>query len=250
MIRRDAVYKGKNIVAMIPARMGSVRLPMKNLALLNGRPLIYYAIRAAKEAAIFERIVVNSEDILFSKIARRYGVEFYKRPRELSTSNAKSDLVIHDFLKNNPCDILTWVNPIAPLQTPMEIKRIVKYFLKERLDSLITVRDAQVHCLYKKRPINFKANGLFARTQDLKAVQLFVYSVMMWRSGVFMRTFEREGHALLCGRVGYYPVSGPSSIIIKKDHDLLLAGYMMRGMTGDKICQIRYDRITRGLRDG
>ena len=54
--------KSKNIIAMIPARMGSTRLTMKNLALLNGKPLIYYAINAAKDSEVFKRIVINSED--------------------------------------------------------------------------------------------------------------------------------------------------------------------------------------------
>ena len=44
----------KKIVAMIPARIGSERLKKKNLALLNKKPLIYYAINAAKKSKIFK----------------------------------------------------------------------------------------------------------------------------------------------------------------------------------------------------
>jgi len=95
----------KNIIAMIPVRMGSTRLRIKNLALLAGKPLVYYAIQAAKHARTFKRIVINSEDEIFSKIAKRYNVEFYKRPSQLATGKAKSDSVVYDFLKNNPCDI-------------------------------------------------------------------------------------------------------------------------------------------------
>ena len=36
------------IIAMIPARVGSERLKMKNLALINGKPLIYYSIKPQK----------------------------------------------------------------------------------------------------------------------------------------------------------------------------------------------------------
>ena len=60
----------ENVVAMIPARMGSERLKMKNLALLDGKPLIYYAIQAAKETSIFSRILINSEDDLFGQIVK------------------------------------------------------------------------------------------------------------------------------------------------------------------------------------
>ena len=50
------------IYAMIPARIGSTRLKMKNLALINGKPLIYYAIQAAKDSGVFDKIVLNSEN--------------------------------------------------------------------------------------------------------------------------------------------------------------------------------------------
>ena len=42
----------KKIIAMIPARIGSVRLKKKNLILINNQPLIYYAINAAKKSNI------------------------------------------------------------------------------------------------------------------------------------------------------------------------------------------------------
>ena len=52
---------------MLPARRGSIRLKQKNLALLNGKPLISYVIEAAKQSGVFERIVLNSEDKIFDK---------------------------------------------------------------------------------------------------------------------------------------------------------------------------------------
>ena len=59
----------KNNVAMIPARIGSERLKEKNLALIDGKPLIYYAIRAAKDSGVFNKIIVNGDNELFGKIA-------------------------------------------------------------------------------------------------------------------------------------------------------------------------------------
>jgi len=72
----------EKIIAMIPARMGSLRLKMKNLALLDGKPLVYYAVQAAKDVDVFSRIIINSENALFEKISNRYEVGFYKRPAE------------------------------------------------------------------------------------------------------------------------------------------------------------------------
>jgi len=220
----------ENIVAMIPARRGSTRLKAKNLALLNGRPMVSYAIDAAKQSGVFKRIVLNSEDEIFADIALDYGVEFYKRPAEFATSAAKSDAVVNDFILRNPCDIVAWVNPTSPLQTGEEVRRVAEYFIKEELDSLITVRNEQVHALLDGKPLNFSEKEVFAQTQDLKAVGLFVYSVMMWRAKTFVEHFKKHGHAILYGKVGYYPVSKLSSIIIKREDDFKLAEYVIAGM--------------------
>lgn len=243
-------HKKEKIVAMVPAKIGSRRLAMKNLALINGEPLVYYAIKAAKESDIFDRIVVNAEDALFSEIARRYHVDFYKRPKRLVGPTTKTDVVVYDFLKKNICDIVAWVSPIAPFQTGEQVKNIVEFFIKKRLDSLITVKNEQVHCIYKDKPINFEAKGLFARTQELTPVQPFVYSTMMWRRDVFVRMFEKKGHAILCGKTGFYPVSKLSAAIIKKKEDLMLADYLMRQATRNKKYRVNYDKIIGKLRKG
>ena len=242
--------KKEKIIAMIPARMGSARLTMKNLALLNGKPLIYYAIQAAKDSSAFDRIVINSEGALFAKIAERYKVGFYQRSAEWATSTAKSDFIVYDFVKNNPCDIIVWVNPTSPLQTGDEIKQVVSYFLEKRLDTLITVKNEQVHCIFRDKPINFTLDEVFAQTQDLIPVQPFVYSIMMWRTKAFVKTFNKKGHAFFCGKVGFYPVSKLASIIIKRKEDLMLADFVMRVLTKGKDYEVRYDRIIEHLKRG
>ena len=199
---------------MIPARMGSERLKLKNLALLNGKPLISYAIEAAKCSGVFDNIIINSDGEIFSEVASRYQVDFSLEPSELSSAN--SDDVVYDFLRQNPCDVIAWVNPISPLQTGDEISRVVKYFLEHDLDTLITVKNEQVHCVYQNAPINFSLQGLFAKTQDLIPVQSFVYSIMMWKSSTFIAEYTAKGHAVLSGKIGYYPVSKASSGNIQK----------------------------------
>lgn len=228
---------------MIPARMGSTRLAMKNLALIGGKPMIYYAIKAAKDSGVFGRVVINSEDAIFKRIASRYGADFYRRPSEWASSSAKSDFVVYDFVKNNPCDIVAWVNPTSPLQTGEEVRDVVRYFIGEKLDSLITVKDEQVHCVYKGKPVNFRTGEVFAQTQDLAPAQPFVYSVMMWRTRAFVRAFEKNGHAFFCGKVGYYPVSKLSGIIIKRQEDLMVADYMLRAIRKAPNYRVKYDNI-------
>ncbi len=242
--------KKEKIVAMIPARIGSTRLPMKNIALLDGKPLISYAVNAAKASNVFDRIVINSDSEIFSKIAEQYAVDFYFRPKKLASSSTKSDDVVYDFMKNNECDILSWVNSISPLQTSEEINAVVNYFKAENLDSLITVQEHQVHALYNGKPINYETKELFAQTQDLIPVQLFVYSIMMWKTKSFINEFEKNNHAFFVGKVGFFPVSKFSSIIIKRKEDLQLTEYILQSLKTTNEYKINYDNLVDNIKYG
>ncbi len=237
----------EKIIAMIPARIGSIRLPKKNLALINGEPLIAYAIKAAKASGVFDRIVINADDKVFNKIAERYGVEFYLRPEQLGSSTTKSDDVVFDFMKNHPGDIVCWVNPTSPLQTGQEIKAVVGHFLQNSLDSLITVTDQQVHANFSDSPLNYKTDELFAQTQDLTPVELFVYSVMMWRVPPFLDEYEKQKHAFFVGKVGFFPVNKLSSIIIKRKEDLKLAEFILKSISEGSADQVEYDSTVKEI---
>jgi CMP-N-acetylneuraminic acid synthetase len=234
-------------IAMIPARIGSTRLPMKNLALIDGQPLISYAIQAARDSGVFERIILNADAPVFGQIADRYGVEFYQRPAELGSSSTKSDDVVRDFMEKHPAEVLAWVNPTSPLQTGNEVREVVNYFHAEHLDTLITVNNAQVHANFNGSPLNYVTNELFAQTQDLTLVELFVYSIMMWRTSPFLEDYKRQGHAFFVGKCGFYPVSKETAIIIKRSEDLRLAEQIMKVRKAGEV-ELKYDPLTQEAR--
>jgi pseudaminic acid cytidylyltransferase len=61
------------IVAVIPARGGSKRIPRKNIKLFHAKPIIAYSIEAAKKADIFDEIIVSTDDEEIAEISREYG---------------------------------------------------------------------------------------------------------------------------------------------------------------------------------
>lgn len=63
-------------IAIITARGGSKRIPRKNIRYFCGRPMISYAITAAQESGLFERILVSTEDDEIAAIARQWGLKF------------------------------------------------------------------------------------------------------------------------------------------------------------------------------
>jgi CMP-N,N'-diacetyllegionaminic acid synthase len=64
-----------NAVALIPARAGSQRVPGKNIRPLAGHPLLAYAIAGAREAGLFDAIIVSTDSEEIAAIARHYGAE-------------------------------------------------------------------------------------------------------------------------------------------------------------------------------
>lgn len=68
------------IIAFIPARSGSVRIPHKNIRDLRGHPLLAYTVRWAIDSGIFSRVMVCSDETHYRKIAESYGSESEWRP--------------------------------------------------------------------------------------------------------------------------------------------------------------------------
>jgi pseudaminic acid cytidylyltransferase len=72
-------------IAVIPARGGSKRIPRKNIKPFAGKPMIGYAIEAAKACSGIDRVVVSTDDDEIAGIAKDFGAELpFRRPAELA----------------------------------------------------------------------------------------------------------------------------------------------------------------------
>jgi CMP-N-acetylneuraminic acid synthetase len=105
-----------NVVTIILARGGSKGLPKKNIALLNGKPLLAYAIEASRACSLVNRTIVSTDDAQIADVAKQYGAEVpYLRPAELSGdfANAESCLLhVVDWLAQHEkytVDIVSYV---------------------------------------------------------------------------------------------------------------------------------------------
>src|SRR5687768_13013015 len=138
------MYKNKKIVAIIPARGGSKRLPGKNIKQLCGNPLIYYSITVAKLSQYVDRVIVSTDDNLIANISLNLGAEVIRRPETLSTDTAKTASalkhVLSELTKENyipDCVItLQTTNPLRPLKILED--SIEKFYSELDIDSLLT----------------------------------------------------------------------------------------------------------------
>jgi pseudaminic acid cytidylyltransferase len=72
-------------LAIIPARGGSKRIPRKNIRPFRGKPIIAWSIEAAREAGLFNRIIVSTDDEEIAAVARDHGAETpFMRPAAIA----------------------------------------------------------------------------------------------------------------------------------------------------------------------
>ena len=83
------------IVAIIPARGGSTRIPDKNIKLFHGKPMIAYVIEAAQKTGLFDRVVVSTDSDRVSEVALSFGAEIpFRRPAALADDHATTDAAL------------------------------------------------------------------------------------------------------------------------------------------------------------
>lgn len=246
------------IIAEIPARFGSQRIKQKNLRPLDGKPLLRYAIDAAKRAKRLSAVYVNTESDLLGKLAEGNGVHYYRRDPRLAADTVTSDEFNYDFMKNVPADVVVMVNPVAPLTTGDDIDKMIAYYLEKDLDTLIPVREERLHALVgdapanfeagrpvasfcPARPVNFDLEGRLPMTQNIQPVKICVWTVCIWRPSVFIKSFEEKGHAVFSGKVGFYPQKPFQSIKISTEEDFSMAEILIENEHKWRIPRVPYD---------
>ena len=91
------MINNKKVLAIIPARGGTKRLPRKNILDLAGKPLIAWSIEAALGSKYIDSVIVSTDDTEIAKISIEYGAEVpFIRPNELATDQSSSvSVVLH-----------------------------------------------------------------------------------------------------------------------------------------------------------
>ena len=82
--------KKNKILAVIGLRSGSKSLKDKNIKILNGKPLFYYILKAAKKSKYINKIAISTDSKKYKKIVKKYCVDcLYDRPKKLSLDNSE-----------------------------------------------------------------------------------------------------------------------------------------------------------------
>jgi len=131
------------IIAIIPARGGSKRLPRKNVKIFLGKPLIARTIEQAKKSRYLDRVIVSTDDKEIAAVSRKYGAEVIKRPKKLAGDKARVIDTVFYLLavlkkeKYRP-DIAVLLQTTSPLRNTQDIDRAIELFLKNKCEAVIS----------------------------------------------------------------------------------------------------------------
>jgi CMP-N-acetylneuraminic acid synthetase len=139
------------VVALITGRAGSKRLPGKNLAELDGRPLIAHTCEAARASGALEAIYVNTDCPQIAAAATAAGATCpILRPKHLAaddTDPRDSNLFLLDFLakRGERYDAVLVLQPTSPLRAPEDIRGAVELFDAEAPCAVVGVTPLVPH---------------------------------------------------------------------------------------------------------
>lgn len=171
-----------NILVVIPARGGSKGIPGKNIKPLNGKPLIYYTIDAARAIVDDTHICVSTDDDSIVETVENYGLKVpFKRPDYLATDTASTyDVLLHAIHfyeeKGEHFDVVILLQATSPFRSGEHVKEALAFY-SEEIDMVVSVKetDSNPYYICFEEDINgmlqiSKGDGHYTRRQDCPPV--------------------------------------------------------------------------------
>ncbi len=162
------MYKGKKILAIVPARLGSKRLKQKNIIKITPKKnLLNWTYDAIKNSIYLDKTILSTESKKIKNIAKRIGFDIpFMRPNHLSKDNVESEEVIKHILRKTKIefDYIMLLQPTSPLRNTKDIDNSIKKIINGNYNSLISISSSKLRKKYnidivKKNFIKFDFNS-------------------------------------------------------------------------------------------
>lgn len=167
------------ILALIPARGGSKRLPGKNICILGGKPLVVWSIDVVRGIPEICDILISTDDPAIAAVCSEVGAYVpWLRPAELATDTASSiDVALHALdwyeAEKGSVDGLLLLQPTSPFRTKKTVRRGIELFSKNGQQPVLGVSPTHAHPMWTLKMEGdylvpfMQEHGLGTRSQDL-----------------------------------------------------------------------------------
>ena len=166
------MYKGKKILAFIPARKGSKRIKEKNGVLINEKPMFEYSIEVAKKSKYIDKIIFSTDSKEWLEYAQSLGCEKNKlRPKELSEDTSRTiDVMLYEIekMKLNDFDAIVLLQPTSPYRTVELLDNAIEEYFKTET-SLITIVEAKEQPILMRKIVDGRLTKIIRDSSDIRS---------------------------------------------------------------------------------
>ncbi len=220
----------KKYIAMIPARLGSKRIPKKNIRYMGEKPLIQYPIDLVKNDARFESVWVNTESVELGRVVQNMGAKFHERPAELSTDTATNREFTYEFMQKHECDYVVMVNPTSPMLRQETVEKFIDYVEANDFDTVLSVIAEKEETFYQGEPLNFSFDKK-VNSQLLEPVEKICWALTAWKRETFMKLQEQGINPVFGGKVGRFSIPKDESCDLDTPEDWNIAEGILMSRT-------------------
>ena len=221
-------------IAFIPVRGGSKSIPLKNIKILAGKPLVYWTAKAANDAVCIDKVIIATDSIDIENAVKKFNlqkVELYKRKSENAQDTSSTESVMLEFIdaiKLNSADKFFLIQATSPLLKSKHIDEMYKKYLSDKADSALScvlnkrffwTKDGKsINYDYRKRP----------RRQDFDGYYMENGACYINSIGNILRDKNR-----LSGKISVYEMPEYTAVEIDEPDDFLLIEKLMEKHQND-----------------
>lgn len=223
------------VLAIVPARGGSLGLPRKNLLTVGGIPLVARAILAARECPHVGSCVLTTDDPEIRAIGIAFGADIIERPCDLAGDSTTSQAVVRHVLESLATagrlpEYFVLLQPTSPLRTAAHVTACIEAFFKSDAQSAIGVTEAKENPFKSFIEMNgslqplFDVEKLHAPRQALPRVYSQNGAIYLTGSTAFLRS-----NSFFIPSVMPFVMDAEASIDIDTALDLRIAECLISG---------------------
>lgn len=231
--------KDYKLIAMIPARLGSRRIPKKNIRYMLDKPLIQYPIDFALQSNQFDSVWVNTESKELGEACKRLGVQFHERPAELANDKATNRDFVYEFLCKHECDYVIMMNPTSPTLRKETVDKFIEFVKDNDYDTVMSVVSVQAEAFYQGKTINFDKSDKIP-SEKLEPVEEIVWAMTAWKRETFLRLQESGQCPVFGGKLGTFAIPKDESADLDSEEDWNIAEGILRARQLKETVRAKY----------
>lgn len=163
-------------IAFIPVRGGSKSIPLKNIKLLAGKPLVYWTAKAANDSKCIDKVIIATDSLEIEQTVKSFNLsklEIYRRKVENAQDTSSTESVMLEYIEASNMadnDLFFLIQATSPMLKSKHIENLYEKFKKENADSAMTGVLTK-HFFWTKdgKPINYDYKNR-PRRQDYEGI--------------------------------------------------------------------------------